>query len=101
MTACIFLNPFVKLVFPGVVRLYHMDTQKRSPSADEATSGPGRNYLASEPTTDGDIIVYRLRMGTEKAKTYKALPLEERRQFLIDNYDEKIMPRLSTRFRPE
>lgn len=75
----------------GVIGMYNVGSRKRSPSADEATPGPRRNYLASEPTTDGSIIVYRLRMGTEKAKTYKALPQEERRQFLIDNYDEKIM----------
>ncbi|GAK67163.1 uncharacterized protein PAN0_016d5389 [Moesziomyces antarcticus] len=79
-------------ILTGVVGVYNMDPQKRSLCADDAVGPePRRNYLASEPTTDGNMIVYRLRMGTEKAKAYKALPRQERRQFIIDNYDEKIV----------
>lgn len=61
---------------------------------DDATPNrPRQNYLASVPTTDGMIIVYRLQMGTPKAQAYKRCPKDERKSFIINHYDAKVVRR--------
>lgn len=82
------------IILTGVIGVYNMGTRRRSPSADARSPESAqrkRNYLASEPTTDGRIIVYKLQMGTAKAQAYKRCPKAEQKQFIIDNYDTKVV----------
>ena len=47
-------------------------------------------------------ILYRLEMGTAKAKIYNSHPKDERKQFIIDNYDDKVIrPRKPCYLRPK